>query len=65
MDKARIADHEPLQSEQLIQVDRLATGFANGPAPTLNTILRRSLPLDGVGGLRPPGGRPPEAFCKL
>jgi hypothetical protein len=49
---ARVADHDALQAKQFVEVDRPAPRLADGPAPTLNTILRRMLALDGKAALR-------------
>jgi hypothetical protein len=45
--KARIADDDLLQAQQLVAVEELAAGLANGAAASLDAVLRRSLALDG------------------
>ncbi|WP_312887725.1 hypothetical protein [Mesorhizobium caraganae] len=43
-----IAEYNSLQTQQLIAIDRLAAGFADGAAPALDSVLRRALALDRV-----------------
>ena len=49
---ARVANNDALQAKQFVEVDRPASGFADGPAPALNAILRRMLALDGKARFR-------------
>ena len=42
------ANDDALQSQELIDVERLAAGLADGAPPPLQPILRRVLPLDLV-----------------
>ncbi len=46
-----IADHDALEPKQLFQIERSATSIADGAAPALDTVLRRTLALDGVARL--------------
>ena len=47
-----IADHDPLQSLQLLPVESPAASFAKGPAPALDPVLRRPFAFDDVARLR-------------
>jgi hypothetical protein len=46
--ETRIADNDLLETQQLVAVQWLTAGFADGAAPSLNTVLRRALAFDGV-----------------
>ena len=48
MNKACISNHKLLQSQQLIQIDRITTCFGNCPPPPLNSVLRRAFTLDRI-----------------
>ena len=50
--EAGVAEHDPLQAQQLIAIKRLTTGLADGAAPALDAVLRRTLALDRVAGPR-------------
>ena len=45
-----IADHDLLQSQKLFEVQGVTTGFFNCTAPSLDTVLWRTLSLDCVAG---------------
>jgi hypothetical protein len=47
----RIADHDALQAQKLLRIDRLATRLGNGAPPALHAILRSVLALDDVARL--------------
>src|SRR3546814_3261066 len=50
-DKAGVADADPLQSQQLFEIERLAAGLSDSMSPALDTVLRRPLALDGIARL--------------
>ncbi|MDN5849915.1 MAG: hypothetical protein L0H63_09815, partial [Nitrococcus sp.] len=43
--KARVADDDPLQAQELFAVKRLGAGFTDSVAPALEAVLRRVFPL--------------------
>ena len=47
MHEARVANDDALQPQQFVEVDRTAAGFADGPAPALDAVMRRILVLNG------------------
>jgi hypothetical protein len=49
-DKPTIANDDTLESKQFIEIERPSTGFANGPAPSLDTILRRRFSFNRIAG---------------
>ena len=46
----KIADHDALQTQQLVEIDGLPTGLCDGAAPSLNAVLPRTLAFDGEAG---------------
>ena len=50
IDEAVIADDDLLQAQELVEVDWLASGLADGAAPALHAVLRRVFALDDVAG---------------
>src|ERR1700722_20176601 len=48
--ETRVADHDALQSTQLLQSERRTPGLADRPSPTLDAILRRPFAFDHVAG---------------
>ena len=48
IDKAVVADDDLLQAQELVEIDRLAAGLADGAAPALHAVLRRVLAFDDV-----------------
>ena len=49
-DEPGIADHDALQAQQFVEIDRLPAGLADGAAPPLDAVLRRMFTLDGETG---------------
>ena len=47
MDEAGVTDHDALQTQRFVKIDRLPPGLADGTAPSLDAVLRRMLTLDG------------------
>jgi hypothetical protein len=39
--KAIVTNDDALQAKQFVEIDRLASGFAEGAAPALDTLSRR------------------------
>ncbi|WP_201456078.1 hypothetical protein [Bradyrhizobium macuxiense] len=56
--KALVGDHDALEAQKLLLIERCATSIANRTTPPLNAILGRPFALDHVAGLR---GTPPSA----
>ena len=49
-DETGIADHDALQAQQFVEIDRLPARLADGPAPPLNAVLGWMLAFDGEAG---------------
>ena len=68
MNEAVVSDHNAMQTQEFVLVDRLLPGLANGAGPTLDAVLRRMLALNGVTGLRildkQEGGRAREQIAR-
>ena len=47
MHEPRVANDGALQPQKLIEIDGAAAGFADGPAPAPNAVVRRILVLNG------------------
>ena len=48
--EAGVADDDALQPQQFVEIDRTASGFADGAPPALDAVVRRILVLNGEAG---------------
>ncbi len=46
--KTRIANDNLLEPQQLLEIKRLSAGLTNDTAPSLDTVLGRMLPFNGI-----------------